>query len=157
MVVSSATSRLANGPRPVDVVIAGLETRARGLVDGVPEADVEGALEHRDPFVARVGVRWQHERFRCANPDGEETFILARSAAGNISQAFSPDFYLPDQDLYVELTTMLPNQIRHKNRKIKRLRELYPEINIKLFKRGDIRSLMIKFGIDDPDMLHNEL
>ena len=71
--------------------------------------------------------------------------------------AFSPDFYLPDQDLYVELTTMLPNQIRHKNRKIKRLRELYPEINVKLFKRGDIRSLMIKFGIEDPDMLHNEL
>ena len=95
------------------------------------------------------GIPWEYE---------PRTFILARSAAGNISQAFSPDFYLPDQDLYVELTTMLPNQIRHKNRKIKRLRELYPEINIKLFKRGDIRSLLLKFGVEDyPDMLDNRL
>jgi hypothetical protein len=52
---------------------------------------------------------------------------------------------------------MLPNQIRHKNRKIRRLRELHPEIAIKLFKRGDIRALMVKFGIDDPSLLHNEL
>jgi hypothetical protein len=56
----------------------------------------------------------------------------------------------------VELTTMQPNQIRHKNRKLRRLRELYPEVNIKLFKRGDIRSLMIKFGVDYPGMMHNE-
>jgi len=53
---------------------------------------------------------------------------------------------------------MLPNQIRRKNRKLRRLRELYPEINIKLFKRGDIRSLLLKFGVEDyPDMLHNQL
>jgi hypothetical protein len=94
------------------------------------------------------GIPWEYE---------PRTFVLARDGRGSIIEAFSPDFYLPDQDLYVELTTMLPNQIRHKNRKIKRLRELYPEINIKLFKRGDIRSLMIKFGIENPDMLHNEL
>jgi hypothetical protein len=94
------------------------------------------------------GIPWTYE---------PRTFVLARDALGNVTEAFSPDFYLPDQDLYVELTTMQPGQIRHKNRKIKRLREIYPEINIKLFKRGDIRSLMIKFGIDDPDMLHNEL
>jgi hypoxanthine phosphoribosyltransferase len=94
------------------------------------------------------GIPWEYE---------PRTFVLARDINSNITEAFSPDFYLPDQDLYIELTTMLPNQIRHKNRKIKRLRELYPEINVKLFKRGDIRSLMIKFGIDNPDMLHNEL
>ena len=94
------------------------------------------------------GIPWAYE---------PRTFVLARDTLGNVTEAFSPDFYLSDQDLYVELTTMQPSQIRHKNHKIKRLRELYPEINIKLFKRGDIRSLMIKFGIDDPDMLHNEL
>jgi hypothetical protein len=51
---------------------------------------------------------------------------------------------------------MQPNQVRHKNRKLRRLRELYPDVNIKLFKRGDIRSLMIKFGVDYPDMMANE-
>lgn len=95
------------------------------------------------------GIPWAYE---------PRTFILQEDGAGNVKEAFSPDFYLPDQDLYVELTTMQPHQVRHKNRKLKRLRELYPEINIKLFKRGDLRSLMLKFGVEDyPDMMANEL
>lgn len=94
------------------------------------------------------GIPWHYE---------PRTFVLARDERDNITEAFSPDFYLPEQDLYVELTTMQPHQIRHKNRKVRRLRELYPDVNIKLFKRGDIRSLMIRFGVDDPAMLHNEL
>ena len=95
------------------------------------------------------GIPWEYE---------PRTFVLERDGEGRVREAFSPDFYLPDQDLYVELTTMLPNQIRHKNRKLKRLRELHPEINIKLFKRGDIRNLLLKFGVADiPDMMANEL
>ena len=95
------------------------------------------------------GVPWQYE---------PRTFVLESDAHGNVIEAFAPDFYLPDQDLFVELTTMLPNQIRHKNRKLRRLRELYPDVNVKLFKRGDIRSLLLKFGVEDyPDMLHNQL
>ena len=92
-------------------------------------------------------IEWEYE---------PRTFPLEWDEQGNIVEAFAPDFYLPDQDLYVELTTMQPNQIRHKNRKLRRLRELYPEINIKLFKRGDIRALMIKFGVNYPDMMANE-
>ena len=95
------------------------------------------------------GIPWQYE---------PRTFPLAYDALGNVTEAFTPDFYLPDQDLYVELTTMQPKQLRIKNHKLRRLRERYPEINIKLFKRGDIRSLMLKFGVQDyPDMMANEL
>jgi hypothetical protein len=95
------------------------------------------------------GIPWQYE---------PRTFVLAHDANGNMTEGFSPDFYLPDQDLYVELTTMLPRQIRHKNRKLRRLRELYPNINIKLFKRSDIRSLLIKYGMEElPEMLDNQL
>jgi ABC-type uncharacterized transport system fused permease/ATPase subunit len=68
---------------------------------------------------------------------------------GNLLEAFSPDFYLPQQDLYVELTTLRPQLTTKKNRKIRRMNELYPEIHIKLFKRKDIRELMVKFGLDD--------
>jgi hypoxanthine phosphoribosyltransferase len=93
------------------------------------------------------GIPWEYE---------PRSFVLERDPQGNVAEAFTPDFYLPDQDLYVELTTMQPSQIRHKNRKLRRLRELYPEINIKLFKRGDIRALMIKFGVNYPDMMANE-
>jgi hypothetical protein len=95
------------------------------------------------------GIPWQYE---------PRTFVLEQDPHGNVTEAFSPDFYLPDQDLYVELTTMQPSQIRHKNRKLRRLAELYPDINIKLFKRGDLRSLLIKYGLEQfPDMLDNQL
>jgi hypothetical protein len=95
------------------------------------------------------GIPWNYE---------PRTFVLERDPQGNIVEAFTPDFYLPEQDLFVELTTMQPHQVRHKNRKLRRLCELYPDINVKLFKRGDIRALMLKFGVDDyPDMMANEL
>ncbi len=95
------------------------------------------------------GIPWEYE---------PRTFVLERDAQGRVTEAFSPDFYLPDQNLFVELTTMQPNQIRHKNKKIRLLRQLYPEIHIRLFKRGDIRNLLLKFGVEDiPDMMANEL
>jgi hypothetical protein len=86
------------------------------------------------------GLEWDYE---------PRTFVLERDEEGAILEAFSPDFYLPQQDLYIELTTLRPKLIRIKNRKVRRLRELYPEINIKLFKRRNIRDLMIKYGIDE--------
>ena len=63
-------------------------------------------------------------------------------------EAFSPDFYLPQQDLYVELTTLRPQLTRLKNKKLRRLKELYPGINVKLFKRQDLQDLMVKYGLD---------
>lgn len=86
------------------------------------------------------GLRWQYE---------PRTFVLREDKAGLPVVAFTPDFYLPDQDLYVEITTIKPRQVRRKNRKIRWLLEHYPEINIKLFKRSDFRQLMAKYGLDD--------
>ena len=82
------------------------------------------------------GIQWQYE---------PRTFPLE----WDINVAFTPDFYLPEQDLYVELTTLRPQLIRHKNRKLRRMNELYPDINIKLFKRSDLRDLMIRYGLDE--------
>ena len=59
------------------------------------------------------------------------------------------DFYLPGQDLYIELTTLRPQLSTHKNQKIKRLQELYPEIRIKLLKRREMRAMMVKYGLYD--------
>jgi len=86
------------------------------------------------------GIAWEYE---------PRTFVLERDEEGNIAAGFSPDFYLPDQDLYVEMTTVRPSLVTAKNRKLRRLRELYPDVNIKLFKRRDVRDLMIKYGLDD--------
>ncbi len=86
------------------------------------------------------GIKWEYE---------PTTFVLRRDEEGNVLEAFAPDFYLPEQDLYVELTTLRPQLIRHKNRKIRLMRELYPHVNVKLFKRQDIRALMLKFGLTE--------
>jgi hypothetical protein len=84
------------------------------------------------------GIEWQYE---------PHTFDLEWDEDGNVTTAFTPDFYLPQQDLYVELTTLRPKLSTHKNRKLRRIKELYPEINIKLYKRKEMRDLMIKYGL----------
>jgi hypoxanthine phosphoribosyltransferase len=86
------------------------------------------------------GIEWLYE---------PRTFALAWDEQGKVTQAFAPDFYLPDEDLYVELTTMRPKLITRKNRKLRRMKELYPELNVKLFRRQDLRDLLIKYGLDD--------
>lgn len=85
------------------------------------------------------GVEWEYE---------PRTFALAWDEAGKVVEAFAPDFYLPQQDLYVELTTLRPQLSTRKNRKMRRLKELYPAVNIKLFKRREMRNLMLKYGLD---------
>ena len=83
------------------------------------------------------GIPWQYE---------PRTFILREDEEGRVLEAFTPDFYLPEQDLYVEITTMNPRQINQKNRKIRLLKERYPDINIRLFRRRDIAYIFQKYG-----------
>jgi hypothetical protein len=85
------------------------------------------------------GIQWEYE---------PRTFPLEWDENKQVLEAFAPDFYLPQQDLFIELTTLRPQLSSHKNRKIRRLKELYPEINIKLFKRREMHSMMVKYGLD---------
>jgi hypothetical protein len=75
------------------------------------------------------------------------TFPLEWDAEGNVIEAFTPDFYLSEEDLYVELTTLRQSLVREKNRKLRKLRRLYPEVNIRLFFRRDYRRLLEKYGL----------
>jgi hypothetical protein len=83
------------------------------------------------------GVRWQYE---------PRTFPIMWGLDGKVVESFSPDFYLPDANVYVELTTLKQSLVRRKNRKLRRLRELYPDIRVKLFYGKDFRALMLKYG-----------
>jgi len=83
------------------------------------------------------GVRWDYE---------PHTFPILWNLDGDVVESFSPDFYLPDLDLYLELTTLRQKLVRKKNRKLRRLRELYPDLNVKLFYARDFRALMLKYG-----------
>ena len=82
------------------------------------------------------------------------TFPLETNADGRITEAFTPDFYLPEQDLYIELTTMKQSLVTRKNRKVRKLRRLYPEVNIRIFYQRDFYSLLAKYGVS-PDK-HDE-
>ncbi|RJO62378.1 MAG: hypoxanthine phosphoribosyltransferase, partial [Dehalococcoidia bacterium] len=62
------------------------------------------------------------------------------------SEMFTPDFYIPSLDLYVELTTMKQNLVTGKNRKLRQLKALYPEIKISLLYKNDYDRLLAKYG-----------
>jgi len=84
-------------------------------------------------------IEWEYE---------PRSFDLERDLAGNVVQRFTPDFYLPAYDLYIEITTPSQKLVTKKNRKVRRLRERYPEISCKIFYQRDYLSLVTKYGLD---------
>jgi len=82
-------------------------------------------------------VRWEYE---------PHVFPILWNLDGLVVESFAPDFWLPDLELYIEMTTLKQSLVRKKNRKLRRLRELYPAIRIKLFYGRDFRALMLKYG-----------
>jgi hypothetical protein len=85
-------------------------------------------------------IEWQYE---------PKSFDLEWDQHGNVIKQFTPDFYLPAYDLYIEITTLNQKLVTKKNRKVRRLRELYPDINCKIFYQRDYLSLVTKYGLSD--------
>ena len=75
-------------------------------------------------------------------------FVLSRDAEGRVREAITPDFHLPDLQLYIEVTAMKQRHVTRKNRKLRRLRERYPEVNVKLFYKRDIERLAQRYRLD---------
>lgn len=92
-------------------------------------------------------IRWEYE---------PHTFPIEWDGEGNVIARFSPDFYLPDLDLYIELTTMSQKLVTKKNRKVRRLKELYPDVRIKVFYQKDFRNLLLKYGMNVEEREHSE-
>ncbi|HEX2273008.1 MAG TPA: hypothetical protein VHG90_03940 [Acidimicrobiales bacterium] len=76
--------------------------------------------------------------------------MLQWDKAGNPVQAFTPDFYLPAYHLFIEITTLNQKLVTKKNRKARRLRELYPDVRIKVFYQRDYLNLLVKYGLEPP-------
>jgi hypoxanthine phosphoribosyltransferase len=76
--------------------------------------------------------------------------VLETDREGNPMQAFTPDFYLPAYDLFIEITTLNQKLVTKKNRKVRRLRELYPETKVKIFYQRDYVNLLVKYGLEEP-------
>ncbi len=86
-------------------------------------------------------IAWEYE---------PRSFPLQWDKSGNVTEAFTPDFYLPEADLYVELTTMKQALVTRKNRKVKLLRAIYPHLNIQVFYQKDFQDLVRKYGLSQP-------
>ena len=89
-------------------------------------------------FLDFYSIEWRYEPV---------CFPLNWDEQGRVVQSITPDFYLPQFELFVELTTMKQRLVTKKNQKIRRLRELYPDISIKILYGRDYRKLLFKFGI----------
>jgi hypothetical protein len=113
-----------------------------------PDRPMPGTRPHfshpAEEIFARIldfyGLEWEYEP--C-------TFPLEWDEKGQVTEAFSPDFYLPDQDLYIELTTLRPQLSTFKNRRMRRMQELYPNIQVKLLKRRELHAMMVKYGLSE--------
>jgi hypoxanthine phosphoribosyltransferase len=85
------------------------------------------------------GVPWDYE---------PRTFVLERDEDDQVVEAFTPDFYLPEQDLYLEVTVMKQSLVTRKNRKLRKLRQQYPGIKVKLFYKRDVERLAQRYRLE---------
>jgi hypothetical protein len=90
------------------------------------------------------GVEWDYE---------PRSFPIAWDRDGSPSQYFTPDFYLPEDDLFIEITTMNQKLVTKKNRKVRKLGELYPDVNCKVFYQRDYLHLVVKYGLEEQESL----
>ena len=110
------------------------QARAERKVFGHPSEEVFANL------LDFYRIAWDYE---------PRSFPLQWDKHGKVSEAFTPDFYLPEFDLYLELTTMKQSLVTKKNRKVRLLRELYPKLNIQVFYQKDFENLIFKYGLAD--------
>ena len=93
-------------------------------------------------------VEWEYE---------PTAFPIEWDAAGRPTQHFRPDFYLPGWTLYIEITTLNQRLVTKKNRKVRRLRELYPDVRIKVLYQRDYLQLLDRYGLEPPSQMVDPL
>jgi hypothetical protein len=108
-----------------------------------PGADPPHFANEAEVECARIldfhGIAWEYE---------PHSFVLEEDENGRVLEAFTPDFYLPEQDTYLEVTVMKQSLVTRKHRKIRKLRERYPDVKIKLYTRRDFERLSHKYRLN---------
>ena len=119
------------------------------------ETEKEGAMDHQKALpvfknaseaeFARIldmyHIDWKYE---------PKTFPVEWDSEGNVTLAFSPDFYLTRFDTYLELTTMNQKYVTKKNKKLKKVQELYPGTHIKIVYKKDFLELADRLKSFEP-------
>ncbi len=121
---------------------ADVDSAAFRPISNDPHPFAHPAEQEFATFLDFYRIRWQYE----------PTSFPLRWKDGRIVEMFSPDFYLPEQDLYVELTTMKQSLVTRKNRKMRELQALYPDVNVVLIYRKNYHELLSRFGYGAVDI-----
>jgi hypothetical protein len=87
------------------------------------------------------GIPWEYE---------PHSFPVEFDQSGVPTGFFTPDFFLPDEDMFIEITTMNQKLVTKKNRKVRLLAEHHPEIRCKIFYQRDFLHLLIKYDLEAP-------
>jgi cytidylate kinase len=149
----------------IEACAASMALGERGLLSGAAEAQLQFHIRLR---LARYGIvpsasatlrkkvfANQSEEifanlldfYRIAWEYEPRSFAVQWDRDGKPTEMFTPDFYLREFDLYVELTTMKQSHVTKKNRKVRLLREIYPDVNIQVFYQKDFENLVFKYGL----------
>ena len=107
-----------------------------------PAARIRFAHPSERVFAALLelhGIRWEYEPVE---------FTLRWDEEGSPSGGFRPDFWLPDLGCFVELTTADQRLVTRKNAKVRRMRELYPEVEVLVLYQRDFFELLARHGLD---------
>jgi hypoxanthine phosphoribosyltransferase len=122
---------------------SGADAPARPKRDGELPSDRADFAHISERQFARLldfyQIEWDYE---------PRSFDVEWDEAGNVVKRFTPDFYLPAFDMFIEITTMNQKLVTRKNRKVRRLRELYPDVKVKIFYQRDYVQLLAKYGLD---------
>ena len=86
-------------------------------------------------------IEWRYE---------PTAFDIDWNESGSVTRRFAPDFYLPEFDLYIEITTLSQKLVTKKNRKVRRLTALYPDVRCKVLYQKDYLNLLVKYGLEEP-------
>ncbi len=149
MLAAAASKRLGDqgllSPNAADEIEfeTRLELAKRGIVPARRARVTSASFSHpsEEMFANLLDfyrIQWEYE---------PRSFPLQWDKDGHVTEAFTPDFYLAEFDLYVELTTMKQSLVTKKNRKVKLLRAIYPHINIQVFYQKDFQDLVFKYGL----------
>lgn len=165
LVLSAESLSTENMSEVIEGAVRALELQQRGFLSPAAEAQLQFQMRLR---LARHGIvppdkitlrkkifaNQSEEMFanlldfyRIAWEYEPRSFPVQWDREGHVRESFTPDFYLPEFDLYLELTTMKQSLVTKKNRKVRLLRELYPDLNIQVFYQKDFENLIFKYGL----------
>jgi hypothetical protein len=119
-----------------------IEARPRTHPSYAPASRVRFAHPSERLFAALLdaqGIAWEYEPVE---------FALRWDVHGVPTSGFRPDFWLPDFQVFVELTTADQRLVTRKNAKVRRMRELYPEVEVVVVYQRDFVALLEDHGLD---------